>query len=126
MPNSAPQPNSYLLDEQNEWQPDLEDIARKINSGTRGIVVGNPNNPTGAVYSRQTLERIAELARQHNLVIFADEIYDKLILDGDAAHLAGRFGAGRPRCDLQWTLQILPGSRLASGLGSGQRRGGGR
>jgi alanine-synthesizing transaminase len=55
---------------ENEWQPDLEDIARKINSGTRAIVVSNPNNPTGAVYSRQTLERIVELARQHNLVIF--------------------------------------------------------
>ena len=75
------QPNSYLLDENKEWQPDLEDIARKINPSTRAIVVGNPNNPTGAVYSRQTLERIAELARQHHLVIFADEIYDKLILD---------------------------------------------
>jgi alanine-synthesizing transaminase len=81
------EPNSYLLDESNEWQPDLEDIARRINSRTRGIVVGNPNNPTGAVYSRQTLERIAELARQHNLVIFADEIYDKLILDG-APHIS--------------------------------------
>ena len=76
------EPNDYLLDERHDWQPDLEDIARKINSRTRGIVVGNPNNPTGAVYSRQTLERIAELARQHNLVVFADEIYDKLILDG--------------------------------------------
>ena len=76
------QSNSYLLDENNEWQPDLEDIARKINRGTRAIVVSNPNNPTGAVYSRPTLERIAELARQHHLVIFADEIYDKLILDG--------------------------------------------
>jgi alanine-synthesizing transaminase len=75
------QHNSYLLDENDEWQPDLEDIARKINPGTRAIVVSNPNNPTGAVYSRPTLERIAELARQHHLVIFADEIYDKLILD---------------------------------------------
>ena len=76
------QPNSYLLDEDNDWEPDLEDVARRINSGTRAIIVSSPNNPTGAVYSRHTLERIAELARQHNLVILSDEIYDKLILDG--------------------------------------------
>ena len=80
------QPNSYLLDEQNEWQPDVEDIARRINSRTRGIIVSTPNNPTGAVYSRHTLERIAELARQHDLVVFSDEIYDKLILD-DEPHI---------------------------------------
>jgi len=77
------QPNSYRLDEQNAWEPDLEDISGKTNSGTRAIVVSNPNNPTGAVYSIKTLERIAELARQNRLVIFADEIYDKLILDGE-------------------------------------------
>ena len=81
------EPNSYLLDENNGWQPDLEDIARKINPLTRGIVVGSPNNPTGAVYSGHTLERIAELARRNNLVVFADEIYDKLILD-DEPHLS--------------------------------------
>ncbi len=75
--------NSYRLDEENGWEPDLEDIARKLNAGTRAIIVGNPNNPTGAVYSRATLERIADFARRHNLVIFADEIYDKLILDGE-------------------------------------------
>jgi alanine-synthesizing transaminase len=76
-------PNSYLLDEGNGWEPDVDDIASKIDSGTRAIVVGNPNNPTGSVYSRHTLERIADIARRHELVIFADEIYDKLILDGD-------------------------------------------
>ncbi len=75
--------NSYLLDEQNEWQPDLDDMARKLNSATRAMIVGNPNNPTGGVYSRATLERIADFARRNNLVIFADEIYDKLILDGE-------------------------------------------
>jgi len=77
------QPNSYMLDESNEWQPDLEDIRRKITPNTCGIVVGNPNNPTGAVYSRETLEQIIELARQHSLVVFSDEIYDKLILDDE-------------------------------------------
>ena len=69
--------------------PTWKIFARRINPGTRAIVVSNPNNPTGAVYSRRTLERIAELARRHNLVIFADEIYDKLILDGDPHTLLG-------------------------------------
>jgi alanine-synthesizing transaminase len=76
------QPNSYALDESRGWEPDVDDLARKINTRTRGIVLINPNNPTGAVYTRPTLEAIADLARRHNLVIFADEIYDKLILDG--------------------------------------------
>lgn len=77
------QPNSYALDEDGGWEPDLEDIAKRIFTGTRAIVVINPNNPTGAVYSRPTLEAIVELARQHNLVIIADEMYDKLNLDGE-------------------------------------------
>jgi len=75
------QPNPYLLDEDNGWEPDIEHLASRVFTGTRGIVVGNPNNPTGAVCSRRTLEAIAELARQHNLVIFADEIYNKLVFD---------------------------------------------
>lgn len=75
--------NTYDLNEDDGWQPELPDIQRKITSRTRGIVLINPNNPTGAVCSRRMLESIAELARRHNLVIFADEIYDKLILDND-------------------------------------------
>ncbi|MGA9039066.1 MAG: aminotransferase class I/II-fold pyridoxal phosphate-dependent enzyme [Terriglobales bacterium] len=74
--------NTYYLNEEDGWQPDLEDIKRKITPRTRGIVLINPNNPTGALCSRKMLESIAELARQHNLLIFSDEIYDKLILDG--------------------------------------------
>ncbi|HZR55633.1 MAG TPA: aminotransferase class I/II-fold pyridoxal phosphate-dependent enzyme [Terriglobales bacterium] len=75
--------NPYYLNEEDGWQPELDDIKRKITSRTRGIVLINPNNPTGAVCSRAMLEQIAELAREHNLVIFSDEIYDKLMLDGD-------------------------------------------
>lgn len=75
--------NTYYLNEEDGWQPDLEDIKRKITPHTRGIVLINPNNPTGSVCTRRMLEDIAELARGHNLVIFADEIYDKLILDDD-------------------------------------------
>src|SRR5581483_5978667 len=75
--------NPYYLNEEDGWQPELDDIKRKITSRTRGIVLINPNNPTGAVCSRAMPEQIAELAREHNLVIFSDEIYDKLMLDGD-------------------------------------------
>ena len=74
--------NTYDLNEEDGWQPDLLDVAQKITPRTRGIVLINPNNPTGSVCTRSMLEKIAELARRHNLVIFADEIYDKLILDG--------------------------------------------
>ncbi|MGO9519125.1 MAG: aminotransferase class I/II-fold pyridoxal phosphate-dependent enzyme [Candidatus Korobacteraceae bacterium] len=81
-------PNAYDLDEDNDWQPDVADIERKINSRTRAILLINPNNPTGAVYSRQTLEKILELARQHGLVIFADEIYEKLIFDPHERHIS--------------------------------------
>jgi alanine-synthesizing transaminase len=79
--------NPYYLNEDDGWQPDLDDIRSRINSKTRGIVLINPNNPTGALCTRHMLEDIAELARQHNLLIIADEIYDKLILDG-AEHIS--------------------------------------
>lgn len=72
----------YLCDEQADWFPDLDDIRAKITPRTRAIVVINPNNPTGAVYSRALLEGIVEIARQHNLIIFSDEIYDNLVMDG--------------------------------------------
>jgi alanine-synthesizing transaminase len=80
--------NAYYLDEDQDWEPNLEEMAEKITARTRGIVVINPNNPTGAVYSRSRLEAICELARKHNLVILADEIYDKLILDDDVEHIS--------------------------------------
>jgi len=72
---------AYDLNEDDAWQPDLIDVKRKINSRTRALVLINPNNPTGARCSRRMLEQLAEIARRNNLVIFADEIYDKLILD---------------------------------------------
>jgi alanine-synthesizing transaminase len=71
----------YLCDEQSDWFPDIADIKRKITDKTRGIVVINPNNPTGAVYSQALLEQIVQLAREHNLIIFADEIYSKILYD---------------------------------------------
>jgi alanine-synthesizing transaminase len=74
---------TYELNEEDSWQPDLIDIHYKITQRTRGVVLINPNNPTGSMCTRRMLEQVAELARKHNLVIFADEIYDKLILDKD-------------------------------------------
>lgn len=71
----------YHCDEQSDWFPDIEDIRSKITARTRAIVVINPNNPTGAVYSRDLLEQITQLARDHDLVIFADEIYSKIVYD---------------------------------------------
>ncbi len=71
----------YRCDESANWFPDIDDIKRQITPKTKGIVVINPNNPTGAVYSKALLEEIVELARQHNLVIFADEIYSKILYD---------------------------------------------
>jgi alanine-synthesizing transaminase len=74
-------PAHYLCDENNGWYPDLADIEAKITPKTRGIVVINPNNPTGAVYPKHILEGIVALARRHELIIFADEIYDKILYD---------------------------------------------
>ena len=72
----------YMCDEQNEWNPDIDDIKKKITPNTKGIVVINPNNPTGALYSDEILKEIVEIARQNNLMLFADEIYDRLVMDG--------------------------------------------
>ena len=80
-------PRHYLCDEQNGWLPDLDDIRAKITPNTRAIVVINPNNPTGALYSDELLLEIIAIARQHNLIIYADEIYDKVLYEG-ATHTA--------------------------------------
>ena len=72
----------YLCDEQADWYPDLADIRKKITRHTKAIVIINPNNPTGALYPKEVLEGIVEIARQHHLIIFSDEIYDRLVMDG--------------------------------------------
>ena len=79
---SGGKPVHYLCDEDNGWMPNLDDIRAKISSRTKGIVVINPNNPTGALYSDDLLKGIVEIAREHGLVIFADEVYDKVLYDG--------------------------------------------
>ena len=75
-------PRHYRCDESSGWQPDLDDLRSKITPNTRAIVVINPNNPTGALYSTDLLRAIAEIARQHQLIVYADEIYDRVLYDG--------------------------------------------
>ena len=73
----------YICDEQSDWYPDMEDIKKKINHRTKAIVLINPNNPTGALYPREVLQQIVDIAREHQLIIFSDEIYDRLVMDGE-------------------------------------------
>lgn len=73
----------YICDEQSEWYPDIDDMRKKITDKTKAIVIINPNNPTGALYPKEVLEQIVEVAREHQLIIFSDEIYDRLVMDGE-------------------------------------------
>lgn len=73
----------YICDEQSEWYPDMDDIRKKINDRTKAIVIINPNNPTGALYPKEVLQQIVDIAREHQLIIFSDEIYDRLVMDGE-------------------------------------------
>ncbi len=77
----------YMCDEQNEWNPDISDIRKKITKNTKGIVIINPNNPTGALYSEEVLKEIVQVARETGILIFSDEIYDRLVMD-DLVHTA--------------------------------------
>jgi len=113
--------NAYDLNEDDAWQPELADIERKITPHTRGIVLINPNNPTGSLCTRQMLEQIAELARRHNLIVFADEIYDKLILE-DTPHLAFAAVAPDVPCVTFGGMSknyLVPGWRIGWGIVSG-------
>jgi alanine-synthesizing transaminase len=115
---------TYDLNEDDGWQPDLFDLQRKITSRTRALVLINPNNPTGALCSRRMLELVADLARRNNLVIFADEIYDKLILDegGNDQHLSIAAVAPDVPCVTFGGLSknyLCPGWRIGWGVVSG-------
>ena len=80
-------PVHYLCDEEDDWNPSIEDIRAKVTEKTKAIVVINPNNPTGAVYSRETLQKIVDVAREYNLLILADEIYDRILYDLSLIHI---------------------------------------
>lgn len=79
---SGGKPVHYVCDEANDWNPDLDDLESKITPRTKGIVLINPNNPTGAVYDQEIVERIARIAEEHQLIVFSDEIYDRIVYDG--------------------------------------------
>jgi alanine-synthesizing transaminase len=78
----------YICDEANDWSPDFTDIESKISEKTRALVIINPNNPTGAVYSKEVVEKLVALASKHNLILFSDEIYDKILFDNTQHHTA--------------------------------------
>jgi len=120
--------NAYSLNEEDDWQPDIDDIRKKITPRTRGLVLINPNNPTGSVCGRPRLEAIAELARQHHLVVFADEIYDKLILDNDELHSIAAIAADVPVVTFGGLSKnyLAPGWRIGWGMVSGERAAVGR
>ncbi len=115
------EPNPYYLDESNGWQPDIDDIKSRINSKTRAIVLINPNNPTGAIFKEDTLRAIIDLALEHNLVIFADEIYDKLVFDGKKLVSIASLNADVPIITFSGLSKnfLAPGFRIGWGVVSG-------
>lgn len=116
------EPNPYYLDENNGWQPDIEDIKSKINSKTKAIVLINPNNPTGSIYKEETLKEIINLARKHNLVILADEIYDKLIFDNKKMVSIASLDDEVPMITFSGLSKnfLAPGFRIGWGVVSGE------
>ena len=115
--------NPYFLDESNGWQPDIEDIKSKINSKTRGIILINPNNPTGSNCKVETLKKVVDLALEHNLVIFADEIYDKLLMDGEKHVALASLNSEVPIITFGGLSKnyVVPGFRIGWGIVSGKR-----
>lgn len=115
--------NPYYLDENNGWQPDINDIKSKINSKTRAIILINPNNPTGSNASPETLMQIIDLAMEHNLVIFADEIYDKLLMDGKSHISIASLNSEVPMITFGGLSKnyMVPGFRIGWGIVSGNK-----
>jgi len=114
--------NPYYLNEENNWQPDIEDIKSKINDKTKGIIIINPNNPTGSNSSAETLKQLVDLAVERNLVIFADEIYDKLLFDGKKHTSIASINPDAPVITFGGLSKnyMVPGFRIGWGVASGQ------
>ncbi len=115
--------NPYYLDEKNGWQPDIEDIKKKVNEKTKAIVLINPNNPTGSNYSVESLQQIIDIALEHNLVIFADEIYDKLLMDGVEHTSIASLNSEVPIITFGGLSKnyMVPGFRIGWGVVSGNK-----
>jgi alanine-synthesizing transaminase len=114
---------SYYLNEENEWQIDIEALESRITERTRGIIVINPNNPTGGLYTKETLLQVIELARKHNLVIFSDEIYDKLTFDGEKHISTASLADDVPILTMNGISKsyVAPGWRLGWAIMSGPK-----
>lgn len=115
--------NPYYLNEENGWLPDIDDIKSKINEKTKAIILINPNNPTGSLYTEENLRQIVDLALEHNLVIFADEIYDKLLFDGNK-HISIASLNKDVSCITFGGLSknyMVPGFRIGWGIVSGRK-----
>jgi alanine-synthesizing transaminase len=114
--------NQYRTDEGNGWQPDLDDMKKRITPKTRGIILINPNNPTGALYSRQTVQEIIDIANEHDLVILSDEIYSKIIFDGERHHSTASLAPDMPVLTFNGLSKnyIVPGWRVGWVVFSGQ------
>ena len=115
--------NPYYLDESNGWQPDLEDIKSKVNEKTKAIIIINPNNPTGSNGSYETLKQLVDFAVEHNLVIFADEIYDKLLMDGKKHVTIASINKDASVITFGGLSKnyMVPGFRIGWGIVSGQK-----
>jgi alanine-synthesizing transaminase len=113
----------YFLDEDNNWEPDIDDIKKKITPRTRAFVLINPNNPTGSRYSREVLEEIIDLSLKHNFVIFADEIYDKLVLEGDESVSIASISDEAPVITMNGLSKtyLVPGFRVAWAIVTGRK-----
>jgi len=114
----------YFLDEESNWEPDLDDIRKKITPNTRALVLINPNNPTGSRYSRETLEGIVRLSLEHNFIIFSDEIYDRLVLDGEDSISIASLSDEAPVITMNGLSKayLVPGFRIGWAVVTGKKQ----
>ncbi|OYT15769.1 MAG: aminotransferase [Bacteroidetes bacterium 4572_77] len=117
------QANPYYLDEANGWEPDIEDIRAKVNDKTKAIVLINPNNPTGCITKKETLEKIIEIALEHNLLVIADEIYDKILFDDNKLVSLAALNQDVSCITFSGLSKnfVAPGFRLGWGVASGRQ-----
>ncbi len=115
--------NPYYLNEENGWQPDIEDIKSKINDKTRAIIIINPNNPTGSNCKVDTLKELIKIAKDNDLVIFADEIYDKLLFEGEEHTSIASLDSEAPMITFGGLSKnyMVPGFRIGWGIASGNK-----
>jgi alanine-synthesizing transaminase len=113
----------YYLDESNDWQPDIDDIRSKVTPNTRALVLINPNNPTGSLYTKEILEEIIDLSLKYNFVVFADEIYDKLVLDGGRHTSIASLSDRAPIITMNGLSKayLVPGFRIGWGIVTGDK-----